>query len=165
MQETERRWEFDAVAIGQKGVPVSVEITNDLIQQYARTVRNDNPAYYSQNDESLANKQMEAMPTMAFRIAPLRRHDIAANNGFVALEIVSENPRQTPFAKCEIRWLSKVSSGDVITSNGRILDKYERRGNKFVTFRVEAENQHGEKVCEYDYTCIFEYRKGKKSVD
>ena len=45
-----------------------------------------------------------------------------------------------------------------------MLEKYERRGSKFVTFRVEAINQRGEKAAEYDYTCIFEYGKGQRSV-
>ena len=162
MKEKERRWEYDAVEIGQEGTPVSIEITDELIHQYARSVRNDNPAYHPQEADSKADMPLEAMPTMVFRIAPLRRHDIASNNGYVALEVVSENPRQTPFAKCEVRWYSKVRSGDVITSNGYIFDKYEKRGNKFVTFRVKGCNQHGENVCEYDYTCIFEYRKVQK---
>jgi acyl dehydratase len=158
MQETENRWEFDAVEIGQEGTPVSVAITDELIDRYARSVRNDNPAYRSRGD-SPASGQMEAMPTMVFRVAPLRRADIASNNGYTALEVVNENPRQTPFAKCEMRWFSTVKNEDVITSKGRIFDKYDKRGNKFVVFRVEGINQNGVKVCEYDYTCVFEYRK------
>ena len=45
-----------------------------------------------------------------------------------------------------------------------MCDTYERRGSKFVTFRVEAANQRGDKVAEYDYTCIFEYAKGRQEV-
>jgi hypothetical protein len=105
---------------------------------------------------------MLAMPTMITRVAPLRRHDIAAHNGFVALERAAENPRQTPFTKCEVRWFGPLRAGDSITSYGRIIDKYERRRNKFVTFRIEATNQRGEVVAEYDYTCIFEYAPGQK---
>ena len=98
-----------------------------------------------------------------FSIAPLRRPDIAANNGFTALEKASENARQTPFSKCEVRWHAPIQSGDFITSFGHILNKEERRGNKFVTFRVEATNQNDEKVAEYDYTCFFEYAKGQNT--
>lgn len=59
-------------------------------------------------------------------------------HGYTALEVVRENPRQIPFAKCEVRWFSTLKTGDVITSNGRILDKYEKWGNRFVVFRVEG---------------------------
>jgi acyl dehydratase len=57
-----------------------------------------------------------------------------------------------------------VVAGDTITGRRRVLEKYERRGSKFVTFRVEAINQHGELAAEYDYTCIFEYAKGQREV-
>ena len=96
------------------------------------------------------------MPTMVLTYAPLLREEIAEANGFVALEQSQSARRQTPFAKCEIRWSSPVRAGDTITSTRRVLKKYELRGSRFVTFQVEAFNQHGHKVAEYDYTCIFE---------
>ena len=154
----EKRWEFDAVEVGQKGTPFTVEVTNDLISKYAQRVRNPNPAYQA------ADEQVLAMPTMVIAAAPLRRFDVAEANGFVALELVKDSPRQTPFAKCEVRWHSPMRAGDTITSVCSVIDKYERRGSKFVTFRVEARNQHDEFVAEYDYTSIFEYAKGQKQV-
>lgn len=105
------------------------------------------------------------MPTMVFDIAPLRRNAVANASGYVALEWVRENPRQTPFAKCAVRWFSAIRAGDTISSTARVLEKYERRGNKFVTFRVEAVNQLGTKIAEYDYTCIFDYSRGQKKPD
>ncbi|MCH7948002.1 MAG: MaoC family dehydratase N-terminal domain-containing protein [candidate division Zixibacteria bacterium] len=58
-----------------------------------------------------------------------------------------------------------MRAGDTLTSSGHIVEKYERRGNKFVTIRVEADNQRGERVAEYDYTCIFEFGKGQKKAE
>ena len=160
--QNEKRWEYDAVEVGQAGTPVTIEITRDAISAYAARMRNPNPAYQTPSGVNDEDPQMLAMPTMIFAAAPLRRYDIADNNGFVALERVREKPRQTPFAKCEIRWFAPIRAGDRIVSLGRVIDKYERRGNKFVTFRIEATNQHGEKVAEYDYTSIFEYAMGQK---
>lgn len=160
-REQERRWEYDAVEIGQASVPTTTNITEESIAEYATKVRNYNSAYHTPGASS-AGGVVLAMPTMLLRAAPLRRGDIASNNGFVAMEHARENPRQTPFAKCEIRWFAPVRAGDSITNTSWVLDKYERRGNKFVTFRVEVSNQHGEKVAEYDYTCIFEYASGQK---
>ena len=45
-----------------------------------------------------------------------------------------------------------------------MLEKYERRGSRFVTFRVEGVNQRGETAVEYDYTCIFDYAGGQREV-
>ncbi len=161
----EIRWEYDAVEVGQTGPNITVEVTDELISAYATAVRNPNPEYQLDDGETQDGRLKLAMPTMIFRVAPLRRHDIAANNGFTALEKVSQNPRQTPFAKCEVRWFSPIRAGDSITSYGHIVDKQERRGNKFVTFRIEASNQNDEKVAEYDYTCIFEYAQGQNKRD
>ena len=98
---------------------------------YAETVRNPNPEYADSGGEGGGDGRLKlAMPTMIFRIAPLRRRDIAAANGFTALEWVSENPRQTPFAKCDVRWFSPIRTNDVITSLGRVVDKQERAGEQ-----------------------------------
>ena len=155
--DTERRWEWDVVEPGPSGETFVTEVTPESIAAYARRVRNFNPAYTECGPEGVS------MPTGIFDIAPLRRNSVAAASGFVALEWVKESPRQTPFAKCTARWLAPIKAGDTISSSARVLEKYERRGNKFVTFRVEAVNQDGVKVAEYDYTCIFEYAKGQKS--
>jgi acyl dehydratase len=75
--------------------------------------------------------------------------------------MVAENSRQTPFAKCTARWFAPIRVGDQLTSSASVIDKYERRGSKFVTFQVDISNQNSEKVAEFDYTCIFEYSKGQ----
>lgn len=165
MPEQEPRWEYDVVELGQQGPSIVVDVSEDLIAKYATAVRNDSPAYQPSAERDANGEDSLAMPTMITRVAPLRRPDIAANNGFVAQEKAKENPFQTPFAKCEIKWFAPMRAGDTLTSFGHIVDKYERRGNKFVTIRVEATNQDGVKVAEYDYTCIFEFGKGQKKPE
>ena len=152
----ERLWEFDAVAPGQAGASTLVDITAENIAEYARVSLNDHPRYRADSGQSVA------MPTMVLSYAPLLRDEIAEANGFVALEQSKTARRQTPFAKCEIRWERPVKAGESITGTRRVLEKYERRGSKFVTFRVVASNQEGQRVASYDYTCIFEYAKGQR---
>jgi acyl dehydratase len=82
----------------------------------------------------------------------------------VAVEQSKTARRQTPFAKCEIRWERPVRASDTITGARRVLEKYERRGSRFVTFRVEASNQDALLAATYDYTCIFEYAKGQRDT-
>ena len=172
----EKLWDYDAVAIGQTGTETTVTITMDTLREYARATQHARGAELDQtNDathpaenpvENLAEKSTEvlAMPSMVLAYAPLLRYDLAENNGFVALEDSKTARRQTPFAKCDIRWHAPVVVGDCITATRRVLDKYERRGNKFVTFHIEAVNQRGMMVAEYDYTCIFAYAQGQKTV-
>jgi len=164
LEEQEKLWEYDAVEPGQEGRATVVSITAENIAQYALLAQNNDARYLRPGANQEYPGALVAMPTMVLSYAPLLRDDIAENNGFVALEQSKTARRQTPFAKCEVCWFRPVQAGNTITGTRRVLEKYERRGSKFVTFRVEAANQHGEKVAEYDYTCIFEYAGGKKEV-
>ena len=158
LEQQERLWGFDAVEPGQAGASTVVDITAENIAEYAKVSLNDESRYRADGGQSMA------MPTMVLSYAPLLRDEIAEANGFVALEQSKTARRQTPFAKCEIRWYRPVRAGDVITGARSVLEKYERRGSKFVTFRVEASNQEGLRVASYDYTCIFEYAKGQREM-
>ena len=157
VEMTERLWDYDAVEPGQAGAETVVVITPDNISGYAEVALNDDPRYHGPGATL-------AMPTMVLSYAVLLREEIAEANGFVGFEQSQTARRQTPFAKCEIRWRRPVVAGDVITGRRRVLEKYERRGSRFVTFRVEGVNQRGETAVEYDYTCIFDYAKGQREV-
>lgn len=154
----ERLWDFDAVVPGQRGADTVVTITGENIAGYAAAALCDAARYRNPAPDALA------MPTMALSYAPLLREEIAAANGFTALEQSTTARRQTPFAKCEIRWRRPVCAGDIITASRQALEKYERRGSRFVTFRVAAVNGRGEAAAEYDYTCIFDYAGGQREI-
>ncbi len=161
--QTENLWVYDAVEPGQAGGSTVVTVTAEHISKYAELAQNPDERFrHAGSFDHEASP--EAMPTMTLTYAPLLREDIARTNGFVALEQSQTARRQTPFAKCEIRWSGPVVAGDTITATREVLEKYERRGSKFVTFRVAGVNQRGEPVAEYDYTCIFEYAQGQKAT-
>ena len=164
LEQREKLWDYDAIEQGQAGNPTVVQITPENISKYALVALNQDPKYRRHGADQDYDAALVAMPTMVLTYAPLLREDIAEVNGFVALEQSQSARRQTPFAKCEIRWSGPVQPGDTITASRRVLEKYERRGSKFVTFRVDAANQHGQRVAEYDYTCIFEYAQGQKQA-
>ena len=169
-KQQEKLWDYQAVAPGQTAPPTVVEITAENISQYALLSQNPDPRYRDPKIHQKFGGAQEfggaivAMPTMVLSYAPLLRGEIADNSGFVALERSTTARSQTPFAKCEIRWFCPVKEGDTITGTQGVLEKYERRGSKFVTFRVQAANQHGQPVAQFDYTCIFEYAQGQRAV-
>ncbi len=143
-----RVWDYEAVEVGQEAGPFVREVTVESMAKHAGVVRNPN------SDSTIT------MPTQIFSLAPKNRGGIAENNGMAVV-----TGHATPFAKCEGRWFAPIRLGDTITSVARVLEKYERRGNKFVTVRIEPTNQRGEKVAEIDHTSIFEFgskpEKGK----
>jgi acyl dehydratase len=163
----ENLWDYDAVQPGQEGAPTVVTLTAEHIATYAHVALNPDPRFHG-SAASAANAEYDgalvAMPTMVLTYAPLLRDEIASQQGFIALEESKTARRQTPFAKCEICWFQPVRADDTLTGTRRVLEKYERRGSRFVTFRVEATNHRGEPVARYDYTCIFSYAKGRRDV-
>ena len=160
----ENLWDYEAVEPGQDGAPTHVTLTGEHIAAYARVAQNPDPRYAPSGGSAEYGGELIAMPTMVLTYAPLLREEIAERQGYVALEESRTARRQTPFAKCEIRWFRPVRVGDTLTGTRRVLEKYERRGSRFVTFRIEATNQRGEDVAAYDYTCIFSYAHGKRDV-
>ncbi len=164
LEPYENLWDYDAVEPGQEGHPTVVPLTPEHIASYALVAQNEDPRFQKAGANAEYDGALVAMPTMVLTYAPLLREHIAERNGFVALEESKTARRQTPFAKCEIRWYRPARAGDTITGTRRVLEKYERRGSKFVTFRVEASNQRGEKVAGYDYTCIFSYARGPREA-
>ena len=162
--QRERLWDFDAVEPGQTGPVTEVHLTPELIAEFALASQNPDPRFQRAGASGEYGGNIVAMPTMVLSYAPLMREDIAEANGFTAFEKSVTARRQTPFAKCEVKWSRPARPGDTITGTRRVLEKYERRGNRFVVFRVEATNQDGEAVAQYDYTCIFDYAPGQKAA-
>ena len=164
LEQQERLWNYEAVEPGQQGRPTLVTLTAENIGEYALVAQNPDSRYHVSGANPEFGGHLAAMPTMAITYAPLLRDNIAEHSGFVALERSKQARRQTPFAKCEVRWFAPALEGDTITGTRQVLEKYERRGSRFVTFRVEASNQRGKRVAQFDYTCIFDYAKGQREV-
>jgi hypothetical protein len=115
LEPQERLWDYDAVELGQEGQPTVVALTTDSIGAYALVAQNRHVRYQKAGANPEYGGALVAMPTMVLTYAPLLRDDIAENHGFVALEQSKTARRQTPFAKCEIRWFHPVQAGDTIT--------------------------------------------------
>ena len=161
----ERLWTYDAVRVRQAGQETRVTLSAEDIAEYAACAQNPDARYLMPPPSPGGDApRMMAMPTMALTYAPLLRDEIAEANGFTAQERSTTARRQTPFAKCEIRWYRPVYAGETLTATRRVYEKYERRGSKFVTFRVSAFDEAGAVVASYDYTCIFEYSAGQRAV-
>ena len=159
----EKVYEWDDAEVGHVSPPYVFEVTRERIADYCSAVRYDNPVYLDDDAARSAGLPGIVAPlTMCFTYAPMRRVDLINSRGYVAPEQAS-TPRSTPFVSGEVVALgSYVRPGDVVTSTTSIVDKYERKGNKFLVFQIAGVNQRGEKACEYLYTCLWEYAKGRK---
>ena len=165
--EEEKIYEWEVAEIGDESPPFVYEMTPEKIADYCRAVGYENPVYLNDGAaREMGFPGIFAPPTMFYTYAPQRRQDLMAARGYLAPEQSVHRPRSTPFVSTEIRfqgWL--VRPGDVVTSTTRVVDKFQRRGNKFITFRVDAHNQRSELVAEYDYVCLWERRSPAPGAD
>lgn len=152
-------YEWDVMQIGDSAPPMTHVATRQSIADYCRAVRTDNPLYL---DEEAARRGpfggIVAPPTYLFKCAPQRRSEIMHAKGYASPEEKGE--RATPYAKALVHFQRPVRLGDEITSIVSVEEKFERRGNQFVTLRVKARNQHSEDVGTYAYTII--WRQGPR---
>ena len=157
-QMGEKVYEWDVAQVGDESPEYVCEVTAETIADYCRAVRYENPTYVNDaTARELGFQGVFAPPTMLYTYAPQRRNDVMAARGYIAPEQSAHAPRSTPFVSTDIRFQGTlVRPGDVITSTTVVVDKFQRRDNKFITFRVTAHNQRGELVAEYDYTCLWE---------
>lgn len=147
-------YEWDVAQVGHKSPSFTYLVTEESIADYCEAVRNENPLYHDAN----AAKNgpfggIIAPPTYVFKCAPLRRNEVMHAQGYASPE--EKRDRATPYAKSELKFYRPIKVGDTITSTVELQDKYERRGNQFITWKNEAFNQNDEKVVEYTYTIIW----------
>jgi len=142
-QQLEQRpvYEWAAAEVGDTAPDKSTAVSRALVELYVRTSGDANPLY---TDEAFARSK--GLPGLALpvaaavRIAPGKRSTIIRHKGY-------QHPvRPTPFARWECETFAPVQPGDVITSTSMLDEKYEKRGRKYLVWKVEARNQRGELV-------------------
>jgi acyl dehydratase len=156
-------YEWEVANIGDAAPPFSFTVTEDSIARYCQAVRNDNPLYL---DPEAARRGpyggIIAPPTFIFMCAPARRNEVMHTRGYASPEEKAD--RATPYAKAEIFFQRPVRPGDEIVSVVRLDEKYERRGNQFMTWHVTAQTAAGENVAEYAYTIIWRQAPAREST-
>ncbi len=148
-------YNWDVMEIGDTAPPMTHVASRESIADYCQSIRNTNPLYL---DDTAAKNgpfgRIVAPPTYLFKCAPQRRSEIMHAKGYASPEEKGE--KATPYAKSFVEFQRPIYLDDEITSTVSIEDRYERRGNQFVTMRVHAHNQDGESVGTYAYTIIWQ---------
>jgi len=143
-------YEWDDAEIGDTRPPYDGYVDPDLVAKYVRITGDANPALRPEAGGD------GAPLAMLIHMAPSGRADIMATKGF------SPPVRPTPFARIELELFEKIHQGDVITTTASVVDKYERRGRKYLVWGVEGRNQSGRLVIRYRQHNVWE---GSKSED
>ena len=147
-------YEWAAARVGHRRKTISMPVKKERIDLYVKSSGDPNPLLSDEKFARAKGFETMAVPVaMTTRVAPHNRRSIMLQNGF-------EHPvRPTPFARWECRLFAPMKPGDVITSDARVGDKFEKRGRKYIVWEVVAHNQRGEKVAEYRTTNSWEGAK------
>lgn len=147
-------YSWDVARVGDTAAPFTYLVTAESIAAYCEAVRNQNPLYL---DPATAREGpfggIVAPPTFAFMCAPLRRNEVMHTRGFAAPEEKGEY--QTPYAKSELKTYRPISAGESVYSFVYLAEKYERRGSRFITWKVKAVNGRQSPTFDYTYTIIW----------
>ena len=120
----------------QVGVPYPEKIfkvTEKAVRAYLTAVEDDSPLYL---DEQLVPPAYAAVYTRWEALTGEQLED------------------GTVHAKQVFRYLKPIHWGDILTLRGRVEEKMEKRGLKFVVQKVEAFNGAGELAVESEITII-----------
>ena len=132
-------YSWDVARVGDTAAPFTYGVTAESIAAYCEAVRNQNPLYL---DPAAASKGpfggIVAPPTYAFMCAPLRRNEVMHTRGFASPE--EKSAYQTPYSKSELKTYRPIFAGESVYSFVYLAEKYERRGNRFMTWKVKAVN-------------------------
>ncbi|MDP6822681.1 MAG: hypothetical protein QF554_05250 [Dehalococcoidia bacterium] len=141
MPDLIRRFEWEDALPGLRSDEFVVRVTDESVRAYREAVSDRSPL---------------TPPGYIFAAAPQRRHALMASIGCRAPEQDPDEPRSTPYVGSDVRFYRGIEAGDTVRSITVFDRKFERGGNRFVVFRVEASDGDGAPIAEYDYTCLWD---------
>ena len=147
MSDSIRLFEWNDALPGLRSDEFVVQVTDAAIFDYKDAT----------GDASRETTGIQVAPLgYVFVAAPQRRHALMASVGCHAPEQDPEEPRSTPYVGSNVRFHRAIEPGDTVRSVTVLDRKFERVGNRFVVFHVDATDADGERIAEYDYTCLWE---------
>lgn len=118
---------FEEVKIGDRLEPVTAEVTPELIKEYGDLL-GDECGYYDENsDFSGPVGQPSLAGILIFRLYNVRA---PAQPGAI-------------HAKQEFEFYHPIRPGIITTISGTIVDKYEKRGRKYIVTETLIEDEEG----------------------
>jgi len=138
---------YDFFYIGQELPKYTHTVTEEEIDNFCKSFQEKNPVYLDNKAAKSTGFQGRIAPPMMVRYYA---HIQNILKGF--RETVPGHPIHV---SGEYRFLHPVKAGDTITTRGKILNKYIKKGKKFLTLEFISENQNCETVVINVHTSIW----------
>lgn len=134
---------IDKSLVGRTGKPFTMPIEWSKVREFARAIRDPNPAYF---DPELAKMEAGGVP-----IPPTFLQVAAFWQDSESVPTVSFDLRRILHGEQEFEFFKPIFVGDLLTGTARISDVFEREGGRggkmtFMVTEIEYKNQKGEKV-------------------
>jgi len=125
-------------AVGKQWQPVAYEVGLEKIREYARAVGETNPVHLDREAALAAGFRDVVAPPMFCVV-----YSAPAMGPAVLDPDVGINLAAMVHGSQEFVWGEPVCAGDVITTQPRLADAYEKDGRGFYVFMSESTNQDG----------------------
>jgi acyl dehydratase len=125
-------------AVGKQWQPVAYEVGLEKIREYARAVGETNPVHLEREAALAAGFRDVVAPPMFCVV-----YSVPAMGPAVLDPEVGINLAAMVHGSQEFVWGEPVCAGDVITTQPRLADLYEKDGRGFYVFVSESTNQDG----------------------
>ncbi|MBT9147600.1 MaoC family dehydratase [candidate division NPL-UPA2 bacterium Unc8] len=132
---------IDPKFIGRKYSPMTYEVCKEKIKEYARAVGDLNPLYL---DEEQAKSSQYGRIIAPPLFAAIYAREVLEN--WVLDSELSLNLPMIVHGEQEFEFFKVVKAGDVIATEGRIAEIYEKKGLNFISLETISINQQGEVV-------------------
>lgn len=131
---------YDELAIGQPLMTVVHKVTRDFVRQYMEAT-GDNHEWY------ITDQSPFGQPVASPALATIFSTAVFGHGGI-------HRPPGDIHAKHEYEMLSPIKVGSTITTTGRVVDKYEKRGRKFVVYTTSSVDDDGVEVVRCKVTMV-----------
>ncbi len=139
----------DDSAKGKTYPPFEYEVGKEKIREYAEAVGEDDPVYFDREAAKAAGfRDLVAPPMFAVVYS-----SPAVANGLVDPEVGIDFPMMVHGGQ-EFVWGEPVCAGDVIETEARVKEVYQKGGNAFYVFESVSANQDGHEVVRGSWTNI-----------
>ncbi len=136
-------------AVGKEYPPTTYEVGAEKIREYASAVGEDNPVYHDRGAARAAGFRDLVAPPMFTVVYAAPALGPAVLDPEVGINFATMVHGGQEFA-----WGEPVCAGDVITTNARVSEIFEKDGKGFYVFESVSTNQDGEEVVRGTWTNI-----------
>jgi acyl dehydratase len=134
---------------GKTYPPFEYEVGREKIREYARAIGEENPLHLDPEAARAAGFRNVVAPPMFCVV-----YSAGAMGPAILDPELGINLMMMVHGSQQFEWDEPVVAGDVITTEARIKDIYDKNGMKFYVFESESKNQDGKTTVRGTWTNI-----------